>query len=187
MGSANRGAIVQMQVQSLTKPDSSSQIYPRKLKTSNIWRHFSLRVWMTAPKSSFPTKVKMKTQGHDRQHLHSPISPITRHDRKKRFLHTKQVVMITSTSTWQRYCDATLNSASFYLKCLTCLNRTFKGIECRPYVFSLRSIFGRFLCFSGCWIGHTSRGKKKLEGPTSMRRLVRELHRVQKTSPNSVS
>ena len=40
--------------------------------------------------------------------------------------------------------------------------------------------------FSGCWVGDVSRKKKKTPyGRHSMRRLVHELHRVEKSSPSS--
>ena len=65
------------------------------------------------------------------------------------------------------------------------LNRTFNSVHCRPYCLVL--FFGQVLVAVVFFriVGSVKSLSKKKEGRKSMRRLAHELHRVQKSSPNS--
>ena len=146
-------------------------------------------VWQLQ-KSSFPSKVKIGVDSAEdtRRRLISvalPNSwPIMRYDQKTVPTHKQVLLIVMRTSgitTMPRsFCE--FRSEFFN----SSLNRTCKGIECRPCCFFFWTSFGRF-CFLEIVRSIMSLGKinEEIEGRNSMRRLVRELHRVQTSSLNS--
>ena len=185
-----------MQVQTVWESDSNSPRCPRKLKITIFWRHFLAykSVWQLQ-KSSFPIKVEFGVDSpEDTINRRRSISvalpnswPTTRYD-QKRFLYTRYTLnkqwweQVESLRCPAQFCEfrSEIFNSSF--------NRTFKGIECQPYCFCFvfLQVLVAFVFFGIVRsIIYLSENISYIQGRNSMRRIVHEIHRVQKSSLNS--